>query len=117
MSIERQVLSTSPSKMRIISTGIVVALLVFSTSTAYAQGWDADVGVISLEHACGSLTPQQAQQMLRVPMKLSRVEGKNEPNPGALDQFYYYPDGSSLLVAFQSGVCEVRQEWPPTALR
>lgn len=105
-----------PTSVRIVSAGIVVALVVCA-SIARAQGWDADVGVIALEHSCGDLTPQQAQQILRVPMKLSREEGKNEPNPGALDQFYYYPDGSSLMVAFQSGVCEVRQEWPPTALR
>ena len=26
-------------------------------------------------------------------------------------------DGSSLMVAFQSGVYEVREEWPPRALR
>ncbi len=79
--------------------------------------WNADSGVIALEHVCGNFTPQQAEQMLRVPMKLSRVEGPNENFPGALDEFFYYPDGSSLLVSFQTGVCEVRQEWPPSALR
>jgi hypothetical protein len=96
---------------------IGAVVLVCVSGVAAAQAWDADSGVIALEHECGNLTPQQAQQILRVPMKLSRVEGKNEIFAGALDEFFYYPDGSSLLVTFQSGVCEVRQEWPPSALR
>ena len=59
---------------------IGAAALVCVSGTASAQAWDADAGVIALEHACvGDLTPQQAQQMLRVPMKLSRVEVANEP--------------------------------------
>jgi hypothetical protein len=96
---------------------IGAAALVCASGMAGAQTWGADSGVIALEHACGNLTPQQAEQMLRVPMKFSRVEGQNENFPRALDEFFYYPDGSSILVSFQSGVCEVRQEWPPSALR
>ena len=80
---------------------IGAAALVCAFGMARAQAWDADSGVIALEHACGNLTPQQAGQMLRVPMKLSRVEGPNESFPRALDEFFYYPDGISLLVSFQ----------------
>ena len=105
-------------KLLLLSTIAVWGYASASEANAGTQAWDADIGVIALEHACvGDLTPQQAQQMLRVPMGLSRVEVENEPYPGALDQFYYYPDGSSLLVAFQSGACEVRREWPPSASR
>lgn len=96
---------------------IASAALVCVSGAALAQAWDADSGVIALEHACGDLTPQQTVGMLRVPMKLSRVEGRNESFPGAIDEFFYYPDGSSLLVSFQSGACEVRQEWPPSSAR
>ena len=92
---------------------IGAAALVCVSSIVSAQAWDADSGVIALMHTCGNLTPQQAAQMLQVPMKLSLVEGPNESFPGAIDEFFYYPDGSSLMVSFQSGVCEVRQEWPP----